>query len=73
MYDNYKAFARRNKMETITCQVQGEENYRMTSTAFQQNLYANVRQELKPGISPVDLFHEDIGANIKTFPLLSQV
>ena len=33
-YDTYKAFARRNKMESITCQVFGSENYRMASSVF---------------------------------------
>lgn len=33
-------------------------------------MYSGKREELKPSVSPVDLFHPSEFANIETFPLL---
>ena len=44
----------------------------MIAPIFKQNMYAGVREELPPGVSPVDLFHEPKSDNIKRFPLLKQ-
>ena len=58
-------------METYSCVISGVETFKMVSPVFNQNLYSGVRQELKPGVSPIDLFHSDIAENIATFPLLA--
>jgi len=36
-------------------------------------MYSGYREELKPGVSPVDLFHASEFANLETFPLLMEI
>ena len=45
--------------------------YKLVSPVFKQNMYSGVRPELRPKISPVDLFHPNMTANVETFPLLN--
>ena len=58
--------------EVYICQIQGRERFKMIAPIFKQNMYAGIREELPPGVSPVDLFHEPKSDNIKRFPLLKQ-
>ena len=50
----------------------GAETFRLVSPVFNQNMYSAVREELKPGVSPIDLFFHNVTMNIATFPLLAQ-
>mmetsp|Transcript_3754 Transcript_3754/g.5678 ORF Transcript_3754/g.5678 Transcript_3754/m.5678 type:complete len:156 (-) Transcript_3754:81-548(-) len=44
----------------------------MVSPVFYSNLYAGSVESMRPGSSPVDLFHPSILANLETFPLLKK-
>mmetsp|Transcript_10933 Transcript_10933/g.18275 ORF Transcript_10933/g.18275 Transcript_10933/m.18275 type:complete len:127 (-) Transcript_10933:415-795(-) len=71
--DIYKGFAKQAYMETYTCLTRGDsEVFRIVSPIFKQNMYSGVRVELRPHLSPVDLFHESIYDNFETFPLLRE-
>lgn len=50
--------------------IPGANLLRLASPVFKKNLYSGVREELQPNLSPVDLFHPSMEANIETFPLL---
>ena len=52
--------------------MQGRERFKLVAPIFKQNMYSGVREELPPGVSPVDLFHEPQEENVKRFPLLRQ-
>lgn len=56
--------------EVYVCQIQGRERFKLVAPVFKQNMYSGIREELPPGVSPVDLFHEPKAENIKRFPLL---
>ena len=58
-------------METYSCVTQGTELYKLISPVFKQNVYSGVRPELKPFVSPVDLFYPNMTENLETFPLLN--
>lgn len=71
--DELKGFPKQHSSEIYACVTQGMEVYRLVSPIFKQNMYSGVREELKPNVSPVDLFHKNVEENLITFPLLKQI
>lgn len=68
--DELKGFAKQHSSEVYSCVAQGVEIFRLVAPYFKRNMYSGVREELKPNVSPVDLFHEDVHENLSVFPLL---
>lgn len=71
--DELKGFAKQHSSEVYSCVTQGVEIFRLVAPYFKRNMYSGVREELKPNVSPVDLFHEDVHENLSVFPLLRQI
>ena len=61
--------ARQTQYEEWNCVVLGQQELRMVSPAYKNNMYSGTTESLQPQMSPVDLFHEDELAQHETFPL----
>ena len=56
-----------SERERYYCVVKGEEEFRIVSPVYKQNIYSGVLEELQPNESPIDFFSNDIDTS--KFPL----
>ena len=75
--EDLNGYANQVGREIYRCIVTGSQDsggpaakIRLVSPIFKQNMYSGSRVELKPHMSPIDLFHAEEDANLETFPLL---
>jgi hypothetical protein len=56
-----------SERERYYCVIKGEEEFRIVSPVYKQNIYSGVLEELQPNESPIDFFSSDIDTS--KFPL----
>jgi hypothetical protein len=59
-----------SERERYYCVVKGEEEFRIVSPVYKQNIYSGVLEELQPNESPIDFFSTNVDSS--KFPLYSE-
>ena len=56
--------------ERYYCVVKGEEDFKLVSPVFKQNIYSGVIEELQPNETPIDFFDAKVDTN--KYPLYAE-
>ena len=59
-----------SERERYFCVIKGEEEFKIVSSVYKQNIYSGVLEELQPTESPIDFFSSNVDTS--KFPLYAE-